>query len=99
MHPPPEWALLPSEKRLLAKRKIKHGDDSDSDYSDNEGDEVQLKDGDRLDLLKSTLGILDKQKSASVLSPDSLAMTRMKDANIMAPSKVSDRKEPSIVRA
>lgn len=92
MHPPPEWALLPSEKRLLAKRKNKHGDDSDSDYSDNEGDEAQLKDDDRLDLLKSTLGILDKQKSASVLSPDSLAMTRMKDANIMAPSKVSEKK-------
>ncbi|KAI8340911.1 WD40-repeat-containing domain protein, partial [Chlamydoabsidia padenii] len=76
MHPPPEWALLPSEK-------------NDSDYSGNEGDEIQLKDDDRLDLLKSTLGILEKRKSSSILSPDNLAMVRLKDANIMAPSTKS----------
>ncbi|CAO3608688.1 unnamed protein product [Cunninghamella echinulata] len=46
-----------------------------------------MDEADRLDLLKSTIGLLDSRNKSAVLSPDFLAISRLKNANIMAPSK------------
>ncbi|KAI8092998.1 WD40-repeat-containing domain protein [Halteromyces radiatus] len=84
MYPPPEWAQLPSEKKLQSKKRKGMESDSEDDYSMDEGS--KLDEEERLDLLKSTLGILETRKSSTILSPDHVSIVRMKDANIMAPS-------------
>lgn len=82
----PTWAQLPSDKKNSSnKRKLDNGYSSDND----EDDDININDSDRLDLLKSTLGILDKRNKSAVLSPDFLSIARLKNANVMAPSKVN----------
>ncbi|KAI8074387.1 WD40-repeat-containing domain protein [Gongronella butleri] len=81
MHPPASWAALPSEQ----KRKRKGGD-SDSDDDEPWEDEDPVDDDVRVDLLKSTMGILERRRNALMLSPDHLSIDRAKDANIMARS-------------
>ncbi|CAO3607933.1 unnamed protein product [Cunninghamella blakesleeana] len=84
IYPVPTWAQLPSDKKDPSnKRKLDNGDSSDND----EDDDIHLNESDRLDLLKSTLGILDKRNKSAVLSPDFLSIARLKNANVMAPSK------------
>ncbi len=75
MYARPAWAKLPSEKR--------EGQDEEEAF-----DEDNLPDEDRVDLLKSTYGILELQSRRNLLDPDMLAVKRQKNANIQAQSKV-----------
>ena len=79
MYARPAWAKLPSEKR--------EGEEDEEEAFD----EDNLADEDRVDLLKSTYGILELQNRRNVLDPEQLAVKRQKNANIQAQSKVSIR--------
>lgn len=59
----------------------------DSDDSDDENDEEedQLNDEDRLDLLKSTMGILSRRAKNLTISPKKLDILRLKNANRAVP--------------
>ncbi|KAI7869788.1 WD40-repeat-containing domain protein [Spinellus fusiger] len=78
IYPRPAWATLPSESR---KRK-NTDEDSDADYF---SDDEKLENEDRIDLLKSTYGILEKRGTHQLLSPRFLDIMRLKNANQMAP--------------
>ena len=56
-------------------------DSSDEDEDDEDKDEDQLDDETRLDLLKSTMGILSKRSGNSTISPRKLDILRLKNAN------------------
>lgn len=88
IYPKPDWATLPSE--IKAERKRKAVDSDDSDDENEEGDEDNLKDEDRLDLLKSTMGILSRRAKNLTISPKKLDILRLKNANRAVPkSKVN----------
>ncbi|KAI7886460.1 WD40 repeat-like protein [Lichtheimia hyalospora FSU 10163] len=75
MYARPAWAKLPSEKR--------EGEEDEEEAFD----EDNLADEDRVDLLKSTYGILELQNRRNLLDPEQLAVKRQKNANIQAQSK------------
>ncbi|KAF9088865.1 U3 small nucleolar RNA-associated protein 18, partial [Mortierella sp. AD031] len=84
VYPVPNWAQ-PEDSR---KRRRRGGagaiDDSDSDYSDEE----EQQDGDNtINILMSSKGFLEKSSRLRLLSPESIQVTRVKNANQMAPSK------------
>ena len=81
MYPRPEWTTLPSEL------KRKRDDGSDNEQYDDDDD--QLDDEERLDLLKSTYGILQLRKENRVLPANFLDIERFKNANQMSPSEVN----------
>ncbi|KAI8381519.1 WD40-repeat-containing domain protein [Radiomyces spectabilis] len=87
IYPRPAWAKLPSEKKLESKkRKAEAGEYEDSDASD-QSDDDQLDEEERIDLLKSTYGILERRGTRQLLSSKHIDMIRMKNANQMAPTK------------
>ncbi|KAI7860113.1 WD40-repeat-containing domain protein [Circinella umbellata] len=79
MYPRAEWTTLPSEL------KRKRDDGSDNEQHDDD----QLDDEERLDLLKSTYGILQLRKENRVLPSNFLDIERFKNANQMSPSEAS----------
>ncbi|KAI9019584.1 WD40-repeat-containing domain protein, partial [Phycomyces nitens] len=85
IYPRPAWATLPSESR---KRKASGNvsDDSDVEYP---SDDEKMDDQDRIDLLKSTYGILEKRGTSQILSPRFLDIMRLKNANQMSPCNAS----------
>lgn len=88
IYPKPDWATLPSE--IKAERKRKAVDSDDSDDENEEGDEDNLNEEDRLDLLKSTMGILNRRAKNLTISPKKLDILRLKNANRAVPkSKVN----------
>lgn len=56
-------------------------DSSDEEEDDEHKDEDQLDDETRLDLLKSTIGILSKRSANNTISPRKLDILRLKNAN------------------
>ncbi|KAL0082192.1 WD40-repeat-containing domain protein [Phycomyces blakesleeanus] len=82
IYPRPAWATLPSESRKRKATAVM-SDDSDAEHI---SDDEKLDDIDRLDLLKSTYGILEKRGSSHLLSPRTLDVMRMSDANQMSRS-------------
>jgi U3 small nucleolar RNA-associated protein 18 len=84
MYPKPDWARLPSEiKAEDRKRKAVDSDDEDEDNVDK--DEDELDDETRLDLLKSTIGILARRTAKNTISPRKLDILRLKNANRAVP--------------
>ncbi|CAO3648303.1 unnamed protein product [Mucor hiemalis] len=79
IYPKPNWAMLPSEIKEARKRKSMDSDDEDED--DENKDEDQLDEETRLDLLKSTMGILSRRSKNSTISPRKLDILRLKNAN------------------
>lgn len=71
--------MLPSEIKEARKRKSMDSDDEDED--DENKDEDQLDEETRLDLLKSTMGILSRRSKNSTISPRKLDILRLKNAN------------------
>ncbi|KAI9470881.1 MAG: WD40-repeat-containing domain protein [Benjaminiella poitrasii] len=85
IYPKPDWARLPSEiKAEERKRKATDSDDEDEDENADR-DEDELDNETRLDLLKSTMGILDKRSANRTISPKKLDIMRLKNANRDAP--------------
>ncbi|RCH94460.1 U3 small nucleolar RNA-associated protein 18 [Rhizopus stolonifer] len=82
LHPKPDWARLPSE---IVDGKRKANDSSDEE--EEEGEEDNLEEEARIDLLKSTMGILDNRKDKKNIAPTRLDIMRLKDANRAAESK------------
>ncbi|KAI9255595.1 WD40-repeat-containing domain protein [Phascolomyces articulosus] len=80
IYPRPDWATLPSE----LKRKRDDGSDNEQ-YEDDD----QLDDEERLDLLKSTYGILQLRRENRTLPSNFLDIKRYKNANQMSPSESS----------
>ncbi|KAF9400149.1 U3 snoRNP protein [Mortierella sp. AD011] len=70
VYPVPSWAM-PDRKR----RRGAMGGDSDSEYSD---EEVEQEDN---SLLTSSKGFLEKSARLKTLSPESISVTRVKNAN------------------
>ncbi|KAG0165972.1 U3 snoRNP protein [Apophysomyces sp. BC1015] len=85
IYPRPAWAKLPSEAALESKKR--KASDSDDDNNSDYEDEDQLDDETRIDLLKSTYGILEKRGMKQLLSTKHIDVVRMKDANQMSPAK------------
>lgn len=79
IYPKPNWAMLPSEIKEARKRKSMDSDDEDED--DENKDEDELDEETRLDLLKSTMGILSRRSKNSTISPRKLDILRLKNAN------------------
>lgn len=84
IYPKPNWAKLPSEITAERKRKAMDSDDEDNE-DDEHRDEDQLDDETRLDLLKSTMGILSKRSGNNTISPKKLDILRLKNANRAVP--------------
>lgn len=82
IYPKPDWARLPSEIQA-DERKRKAADSDDED--DAELDEEQLEEEARLDLLKSTIGILSRRSNTRTISPKKLDILRLKNANRAVP--------------
>ncbi|KAF7724742.1 U3 snoRNP protein [Apophysomyces ossiformis] len=87
IYPRPAWAKLPSEIALDSKKR-KASESDDEDGSDYEGED-QLDEETRIDLLKSTYGILEKRGTKQLLSTKHIDVVRMKDANQMSPAKAT----------
>lgn len=83
IYPKPNWATLPSE--IKADRKRRAVDSDDEENEDVENEEDQLDEETRLDLLKSTIGILDRRSRKSTLPAKRLDILRLKNANRAAP--------------
>ncbi|KAI7881234.1 WD40-repeat-containing domain protein [Mucor mucedo] len=83
IYPKPEWATLPSEIKADRKRKAMESDDEDN--KDNDDEEEQLDEETRLDLLKSTMGILARRTRKTALPSNRLDILRIKNANRAAP--------------
>ncbi|KAF9957939.1 U3 snoRNP protein [Modicella reniformis] len=79
VYPIPNW-VEPEESKKRRRRTT--GADSDSDFSDVE--EQQQEDH---SLLKSSKGYLEKSTKLRILSPESILVTRVKNANQMGYSK------------
>ncbi|ORE07015.1 WD40 repeat-like protein [Rhizopus microsporus var. microsporus] len=77
LHPKPDWARLPSETKSESRKR--KADDS-SDEEEAEADD-QLDEETRIDLLKSTMGILNKRSNLKAIPPKRLDIMRLKDAN------------------
>jgi U3 small nucleolar RNA-associated protein 18 len=60
-------------------------DSDDEDEDNDDKDEDQLDDETRLDLLKSTMGILSKRSGNNTISPKKLDILRLKNANRAVP--------------
>ncbi|KAI8969098.1 WD40-repeat-containing domain protein [Mycotypha africana] len=85
IYPKPEWARLPSEIKA-EKRKRTSSDSSDEDEEDGVTmDQDQLDEETRLDLLKSTMGILDKRAHKKSIPPNKIDIMRVKNANRAVP--------------
>ncbi|KAI9244235.1 WD40-repeat-containing domain protein [Sporodiniella umbellata] len=84
LHPKPDWARLPSE---ITQGKRKTRDSEDEDEEDEEDEEDRLEEETRIDLLKSTMGILDSRKGRKNIGPTRLDILRLKDANRASVSK------------
>ncbi|KAG0746873.1 hypothetical protein G6F57_008232 [Rhizopus arrhizus] len=78
LHPKPDWARLPSE--IKAEQRKRKATDS-SDEEDGSDDEEQLDDETRIDLLKSTMGILNNRVDMKAIAPTTIDILRLKDAN------------------
>ncbi len=86
LHPKPDWARLPSE--IKAEQRKRKATDS-SDEEDGSDDEEQLDDETRIDLLKSTMGILNNRVDMKAIAPTTIDILRLKDANRASASQVS----------
>lgn len=74
MYPRPGWAVPPSERQQRIRRgSFDSASDSDDDVDLNE---EQRSDEDRLDLLKSTYGILDQRRQHRYLPPGEINLQR-----------------------
>ncbi|KAI8364320.1 WD40-repeat-containing domain protein [Choanephora cucurbitarum] len=80
IYPRPDWARLPSEIQA-EERKRKASDSDDEEVLD----EDQLDEETRLDLLKSTMGILDKRVKRGSIPPKRIDILRLKNANRAVP--------------
>ncbi|KAI7899951.1 WD40-repeat-containing domain protein [Cokeromyces recurvatus] len=86
IYPKPNWARLPSEiKAEERKRKAADSDDDDDNDDDANKDEDELDNETRLDLLKSTMGILERRSTNRTISAKKLDIQRLKNANRTAP--------------
>lgn len=83
IYPKPSWATLPSE--IKAERKRKSMDSDDDEEDDEYKDEDQLDEETRMDLLKSTIGILDRRTRNTTVPAKKLDILRLKNANRAAP--------------
>ncbi|KAI8079668.1 WD40-repeat-containing domain protein [Gilbertella persicaria] len=83
IYPKPDWARLPSE--IQAEDRKRKASDSDDEDNDDIKDEDQLDEETRLDLLKSTMGILDKRTKKTSISPKKIDILRLKNANRAVP--------------
>ncbi|KAL7312021.1 U3 snoRNP protein [Mucor circinelloides] len=86
IYPKPDWARLPSEiKAEQRKRKASSNSSDEEDDDDMDRDEDELDDKTRLDLLKSTMGILERRTGKNTISPRRLDILRVKNANRAVP--------------
>ncbi|KAG0241896.1 U3 snoRNP protein [Mortierella sp. GBA43] len=79
VYPVPSWAQPEGSRKR--RRRTTMGGDSDSEYSD---EEEQHEDN---SLLTSSKGYLEKSNKLKILSPESVLVTRVKNANQMGYSK------------
>lgn len=79
VYPVPNWAQPEGSRKR--RRGGAGAIDSDSDYSDEEQEQEDIS------ILMSSKGFLEKSDRLRVLSSESITVTRVKNANQMAPSK------------
>ncbi|KAI8637323.1 WD40-repeat-containing domain protein [Parasitella parasitica] len=86
IYPKPDWARLPSEIEADKRKRKASSDSSDEDENDYANShEDELDDNTRLDLLKSTMGILERRTGKNTISPRKLDILRVKNANRAVP--------------